>query len=571
MSSFSAPTSLSSPTDADVTSTAGALLGSLEQALRLTEQLQAAAVSYTRVASLNNLRVTLKVATLADVPTAQLLALSSDGHFVSITATGGAWTGTVQAEGPTAPMIESTGPPEDALDGAGAENWQVAVRNSDHADALASIAPLSAAIVVHLRHRPQPTTCHWIATVADLEACLSDTNWASTLLGLSQTSTTLVVSDGGATELRGKHLTICGPGAVSVPPAPPCGSAPAHNDDRPRMPDPELLADLPKPLNAPTVTAQAWDTVWAAAQSCIRLLVWFHLASSARLDNGTANLRLDGARVVELHLRPDTGQTSASADLALYRWTFATADPGRHEAAVRAATLAIVDPTVDLGTAAAPALRTARSLYELTRRTAVAEALASRRTARESAVASARAAATAARDVASKASDRALLQAAAAIAVVLTNVAKLIGDPTAISLLLLIAAVLAGNLFIARQQDLPSAGEALTFDLSDLDQYREALSAADIDNIRDLKTVSAARKVLATTRRTVTVVYGATIALVLVAGTVIVLLAQPPEQARQSPSVPSTPVSSPASTSMSGPATSSATPPSSPTPASATS
>jgi hypothetical protein len=200
----------------------------------------------------------------------------------------------------------------------------------------------------------------------------------------------------------------------------------------------------------------------------------------------------------------------------LYLWAASGDDPARTDALEHATSLAVNDAT-DLSTAAAPALRTARSLYELARRGSVSEALASRRSARESALAAAREAADAAREAAGKSIERTLVQIAAVVGVAISDLTNVISRAQAIVLLALVGLLSVVFLGVTEGFSLRSASEGLTAELADLDQYREALASDDLDTIRQAGVIAASRNDLKWARLIVAGIYGASLLAALVA------------------------------------------------------
>jgi hypothetical protein len=222
-------------------------------------------------------------------------------------------------------------------------------------------------------------------------------------------------------------------------------------------------------------------------------------------------------------------------------------DPARRESLQQAVSLAIVTPG-DLLTAARPALRTAKLLYELAQRGAVAEALAARRAARASAAASARGAAQAARDAAGRAVERSLIQAAAAAGIVLSNAGDLIARSPAMVLLGLIALVALGSMTIALRVEQPSAQGGLESELADLTQFRDALSLDEIGDVANASAIRSAQADLKRAKLTVIIVYIVVVTATLGLGGTFVLArsdeANAPGTREQTPGAPASASSS---------------------------
>jgi hypothetical protein len=241
-----------------------------------------------------------------------------------------------------------------------------------------------------------------------------------------------------------------------------------------------------------------------------RCLVWHWLATSSATDDGKLSLTVSGARVVSFDLRPELCDTIAS-ELALYLWSASGDDPARIDAMEQAVSLAITD-SADIASGSGPALRTARSLYELARRGAVSEALATRRAARESALATARYTADAAREAAGKSIERTLVQIGAVVGVAVTDFSNVISNGQAIVLLSVLGALAVVFLIVTECFSLRSAGEGLSAGLADLDQYRESLASDDLETIRQAQTVAVSRDDLSRARWMVAIIYTAAVA-----------------------------------------------------------
>jgi len=501
-------------------------------ALAAGQRLLAAGTNVTVTSAVNRERIDVDVPEVNAVHLDDLLAQCTTGHSLDVTISTGGLMIVVRAEGAARPSLDVTGDAGQALDADKVDELRIADINHDARGALTAAGQLPAHLRFTVHHNPTITGYHWIRTVTALVEELSTDRWAAALNQIEGDVTAIVIQDAQAVSIRGSNLLLCGPDAdrATAPPPPP--AAATHDDDRDPLPHPNLLAELEHPqapLGTTPATLVALQTLVGRLNGLARILVWYHLANRTSLErDGQVYLRIDGARTVELKLKPADTATSPAPDVALYRWATSAADPALTESAVHAATLAIVT-LADLDTAATPALRTAKSLYELSRRGAVTEALATRRSARAVTTTAARAAAEAARTVASKATERALLQAVAATAVILSNSANIIGRAPAALVLLLIIAFTSVSLWVGVRQDLPVATATLDAELLDLEQYREALAAADIEQIKKLETITVARDQLTRARNTTVRVYLVTIVAIAAVGGGLIVSHQTPK------------------------------------------
>lgn len=476
------------------------------------------------------------------------LALGGDGHIAQIRVEDGPWSLTARADGPAQPAVDMDGSPEDVLTGTEIDNLHRAIERSSAADALRVVERLACWVQVVIRNDPEISGAHWIHRSAELSRLLASDRWHATATALATGSRVIVIGDAGSTSVVTGGLTLCGPAAADV-------AQPAHlfddsayrhlrrQDGRVGLPSPGVFVWT----DGESADRGALQNLGPRFSGIARCLVWYWLAADAHIaGSGRVDVTFSGARTVSLTLAP-VEVVNVQADLALYAWAATGNDPARAEAIQHAASLAVMYPS-DLDTAAAPALRTARSLYELSRRAAIGEALTASRSAREATLNAARQAASTARETAGKTVERGLLQVAAATAVVLTNATNLLGRVPAFYLLLMVAGLTITSLFIAVFVELCSAERALASELSDLDQYRDVLASDDIAAVRRIQVVAAARKDLRRSGRTTVCVYLGTAIAILVIGGILILN-------HHHKAVPATPPSPTRTTPTSAPAT----------------
>lgn len=451
--------------------------------------------------SVDSLTLSGTLTRLDDAHYHQLLALRQYGHTVEIIAGRDGWSLTVQGDSPADPTLHADDASERALGSIQAAEMTRAVLRGDTETALELAADLPATVTLRVRNDPGSTGTHWISSEAALVALLTGPGWIAATQELDMAPHRLVVGDWRDRTVRTDGLILTDPNATASEPWEVTSAYPDRivETDRPQLPSPIRFS------GAPDV-----EGVSAVLHGVTRCLAWYGLASAARIaPDGTIRATVTGARTVEVQLLP-TQVRDTRADVELYRWSSQGNDPARLEAARQAASLALVDQR-DLATAAGPALRTARSLYELSRRGAIGEALAARRSARDAALGAARQAATAARQASGKAIERVLVQTAALAAVLLTHAGSVIGTGIAAVLIGAIAIVAAGSWAVTIKVELPSAEDGLKGELDDLNQYRDTLSQDDVDAIQSLQTTIAACRDLRAARRAVNYVYAATL------------------------------------------------------------
>lgn len=497
------------------------IAGTVQRAMAVVDAVGPLLLDRTERADIDAISVTGRLERIDDVDVSALLALPADGHVVEIRVGDREWSLLVRGDSAARPIIEPGDRPELALSEDRAEDLARAAARSDAPAALAAVAGLPAELFVRLQNDPAVSGAHWVASERALSTLLESQAWIAAATALAAGPAVLVVGDWLAEELVTDGLRICGSAPGKAVDAARRGdgawlAAPVPTDGRTALPSPAVFAGA-----AGTAPADRPDGgVGGLLQGLARCLSWYWLASDVRIDpDGSVAATVLGARTVSLRLVPARA-ADAAADVGLFAWAYGGSDPGRLEAARQAASLALVTDR-DLPTAAGPALRTARSLYELARRGAISEALAARRSARDAALAAAQQAAAAARQASGKAVERVVLQTGALGAIVLARASGLAGPALAVLLALLVAALSAAAWAVTSCVELPSATNGLRAELDDLEQYRDTLSLDDVAAVQGIQSAVTAAADLKTSRRTVHCVYGAAVLASLFAAVVL--------------------------------------------------
>jgi hypothetical protein len=447
---------------------------------------------------------------IGDVDVASLLTLAAKGHTWSILADESGVELEMRGDADPRGSVTLSGDPGQIVESEQADSLSRAVSRQDVLEVSNLVRDLPAVLTISVRNHAILTGWHWIHSGERLGELLTGPLWTAAASNLTRDASVVVVQNAGSSILRTPYVWFVGPGALEEALRGSGAGQPTQSDAeyRERVSSSGRPA-LPSPLKfevVPSILDGTFIQLARILHGVARSLVWYWLATEVEISGGNVNITLVGARVVLLELRP-TPTDGALADVLLYRWAVSGADPARMEALYQASSLAVLSER-DLPTAATPVLRTAQSLYELTRRGSVAEALAARRAAREAVLNSARQAAQSARQAAGKAVERLLVQTAAAIAVILSNAGGIIARAASVWLLLAIAAVSIASLVVTLRIELASAEGGLNSEVSDLDQYRDTLAEEDIAAMKKVNTLSSARDDLRRTRRTVTLAYG---------------------------------------------------------------
>lgn len=512
------------------------------------------AVSVTDELNLSQISCRLPGSALS-VAATNLTAAASSGHRVAATYTVDSSDLSLQWLPDGHVAIEVTGDPSDLVGQRDVEALTRAIGRDDGHAALSLLA--GARFVFELVIRAPVGQAGWVASLAVLTGRLTDGRWGSVLAQLSawggSERALVLVHDGGDAQLVMPGLICAGPDAE-------LDHAPVRRDrqvtrmyqDRPGFisrPDlftpAELVQELPE---AGTLAALA--ECFAAAA---RALTWYWLADSVELTSDRVRVRFQGVSTVDFDLL-GYGAGRPVEEVALAAWAMATGEPARADAVQQAITFAVRGANDLLG-AAAPVLRTSRSLYELAGRGLISEALAARRSARESALNAAGSAASTARDVAANSVERTAAIVIAAAAALFANTRDFLANGTSYIILTALAAIAGAALTVAIRVDTKSGYGLLDAFNTDVGLYRDTLSEDDIVAVKNVAALTAARADLNRARLTAKIIYGAVIVAVIVGGGLIVAH-HGSDDSRQ----PARPVSSP-TTSSSGSPSAHGTPP----------
>lgn len=488
-------------------------LSRVERALLIVNELRSSLVDLVQRSSIDQLHLSGKCR-VADLSPDDLHTLRDDGHATRIELREGTWNATVVFDGPSDPTLDTSGRTEDAFSATEVAEIERAVSRRDGFLLLTISAQLEAQVHIDVRNQPAQSGTHWVSSLSELEAQLCGPMWTAAVLALGDGPRLLTVSEPkslgtfpvGRLLLRGSDDSY---DSADVPEQfePDRGFRSVRSmDTRPNLPSPLLFASSAIGKDQPEAVA----SVVGIATGIARCLVWHWLATSSGITAGTMSVTISGARIVSFDLAPEAC-ADATPEISLYLWAATSEDPARLDAVEQAASLAITNGS-DIASASAPALRTARSLYEIARRGAISEALASRRSAREAALDAARGAADSAREAAGKSIERTLVQVAAVVGVAITEFGNVISRAQAIVLLGVVALLSVVFLLVTCCFSLRSASDGLSAELADLDQYREALAAEDIGLIRRAETIASAQHDLRRAYGVVASIYLASIA-----------------------------------------------------------
>lgn len=367
----------------------------------------------------------------------------------------------------------------------------------------------------------------------------------------------LLVLDAGASSLTTETLTIRGPDAPAPHSQP---TTTTWSRDGWHLASPTHY--LP---SASTRLPRLSEALYKLAAG----VVWLRISTSAPATTPGANLGM-----VEIALSNDPSShlavdwsslpaTRAEATRAAELWDWLDHDDqtARLEAARQAAAAAVHSPT-DLRDAAAPVLRQARFLHDLSRRQAVAAIVDARKAAWAASQTASHTAAAEARASARSTADRTVAAVIAALAVMITHQTEVLSRSVSYLVLAAVFVGVGAALLHAYRFEFPATEAALNASLDELSTtQRHILLSEDVREIVNGPVVSDARGTLKSARRASGLALGVAMASV-VAGVCVVAIVEPKE-AEAPPGLSSTTA---ATTPFTAPPTTAQPPPSSVTP-----
>lgn len=496
----------------------------IEAGLSLVEALRPGALGEVTVSDeLNLSQVTCVVpgSALTDA-SEQLRAAAAVGHRVcaSVTEDGSDLTLDWSPAGHVSVAVN--GDPANLTSQRDVEAFSRAIDRSDGLAALSFLVTVE--LTVELVIRAPVGHAGWIRSGDLLASRLGDGRWGSLLAQLAgwagKDRAVVLVQDASDALLTAPGLVLAGPTATltGIGSTRETHTSQAYRDRAGFIARADMFT--PAELLCTRVPTGSLAALVGPLAGAARAAAWYWLADSVGLAPEHVRVRFNGVSSVEFDVLP-YGSGQPAAEVALAEWAMATGEPARADAVQQAITFAVRGED-DLVGAAAPVLRTARSLYELAGRGLISEALAARRSARESGVAAANAARSAAREVAAKSVERTAALAIAAAVALFANGRQFITDGTSYSILIALAAIAATALVVALRVDTKSGQALLDAFSSDVQLYRDTLSDDDIAAIKNLAALSAARADLRRARVTACLIYGAVISAVLLGGGLII-------------------------------------------------
>lgn len=335
--------------------------------------------------------------------------------------------------------------------------------------------------------RPEVTGFSWAPRLEDVLQAL-ETTWFSTLnrLFTGNEEAHLCVADITAC-VKAKRLLIFGPmtGRPDAETQAVEESAASYRETYLQgrgldLPAPDALV----PIEAPD------PRVRKVLRSVSNNLCWYWLASRVEVSQEGVVAFFDGARLARVPLQ--ASEHGFEDALSLWAWATSTTEQDRRSAVEHAASLALYSEE-DIATAGLPVLRTAKSVYQLSRQGVIAEAIATRRAARDAVMQAAGTVAEDARNAAGKALERVVLQTAAVGGLLLANSQNLLNDLITLRLLEVVSVILVVSAGLAAVQHL-GAFSILSAFANDLDKYRDTLSQEDVSGLKQSQVLVAARK-----------------------------------------------------------------------------
>ncbi|HEX8647960.1 MAG TPA: hypothetical protein VF715_13790 [Thermoleophilaceae bacterium] len=423
---------------------------------------------------------------------AEIAALPGLGIAVELSVAEEDWqlNGSAPAGGPM--TLSETGPTEVVVVPAEVDEYRAALKARDLPAALAPLGDRHIRLELTLAHDATKAGFHWIRDASALESVLKGKDWLAQLgrVFADGQPQTIVVGEGAAAYVAAGGIVIRGPNATVAAPTRGLSEAEREFLQARERADPPVPAP---PMLRPTA-AEGLQGLEETLAGLTTAMTWYWLADKVGERDDGIQVVFTGGRVAKATLKPSGGGDAKDA-VELFDFATAVDDPRRPEAVQQAVALAVFTDA-DLGTAAGPALATAKTILANVGRADVAEALATERNVRDAAISAARAASEAARGAAGKTMERVILQTGAAAGILLANSKAGLDDHLAQRLLAVILALLVLSAVLAFMVEYRGARSALASFKTDLKLYEGTLGTGAIKGIETMATVTTAESTI---------------------------------------------------------------------------
>ncbi|MFC3449582.1 hypothetical protein [Amycolatopsis speibonae] len=380
------------------------------------------------------------------------------------------------------------------------ESISQAVLNEDAVVLVDECFDMQGHLSITLKNDPSKTGFHYIEHIGYLVNKLRSPKWYDFVSKIFKSASLLIVSDLGNASIKLPELDIRGTFTDSGKRRD-LNELPAGQEGSNSLPSPTWISPF-SVYDPEGQRSSSIDELISLLSGITCCLVYSLLASRTERTPEGISITFTGSRVVSIPNITPEPLPDTLTEMALFEWAFPTVNPGKQEAIQQAASLTLTDSSGFKG-AAVPIYRTARSLYELSQRGAVAETLATRRAARSSAIGVALDSAKLAREIVTKSVERTLLQAGVAVGIIVANAKDVLDSPATAALLFVLAVFMMLSWLISYRIELASSSDAIESVSADLQEYRDSLSEDDISAIRGMRTLAQARERIKGARRTV--------------------------------------------------------------------
>ncbi len=414
-------------------------------------------------------------------------------------------------------VYREDGDPEQFLDPDSAAEVRDAIAKRDLAAVLRVTNFHTAKIALTYLNEPVETGFNYIENASLLLRRFGNDDWHLLAVALWRTVDILIVEDLVAEWIQCGGVLIRGP--ITTP------------QDRLGLLVTETRSDDERPIWPP---ADYFYPYYGAEDSVVvgdlmrilrglsRAISWYWLASSVSVERNKVSLVFSAGRVVKIDKLIPIPISSCIDDLELYRWTFSQQDPARVEAVRQSASLTLAEDT-SFADSAATVHRTAESIYTVSQKGAIAEAMATRRAARQAALTVATDVSKAARESSGKSVDKMILQLGAGTAIVIVNAKDLVSTPVAVAVLVTLVFVAFASWLVSAKVEIESSEDALRAISVDLLHYRESLSRQDVDLVRNMQMMISSRKYVARAKKLV-LIFPVVVALAAIIAIVAILI-----------------------------------------------
>ncbi len=267
----------------------------------------------------------------------------------------GAWSIVVNINDLGIVTIDESGPIDEVFESADMDLISQAVADKDMKTLLEVLRTSHLRVSMAVANNPERSGAHYLDRVDEFETRLQSQGWHTFISQIAEDGLNLVIGD-----LQGRiqcgGFCVCGPSDMGSQTATSDISEPPNLDARPPLPSPLYFV----PLVGGVDGGEGMNRIMGWLNGVSRCLVWYWLATTARVEPDQVQLEFVSTRVVLVKPFKPLPASSSQTEIEIFQWSMTHGDPARIEAIRQAVTLAAQGDNADLAHIAVPALRTAK-------------------------------------------------------------------------------------------------------------------------------------------------------------------------------------------------------------------